>query len=139
MPKIKWVVNLESDRNSNLIGNALMKLTNKLSEHPYNIFTQISSVSQLKNSLDNDFLGLHYGQSELKKVDKAVTIQNLFSRFSMIKIMEFVRSAEFMELFAMCVRVTKMERVQSRQMLGTDCDLYYRACENIINSSQHLH
>lgn len=98
------------------------RLINTLKSHPCTQFYEITSLPILLRYIKNDFLGLYQGISEQKKKESVETIRDLFSKFSTIKMKEYVGSIEFMILIVSYIKNTHLKRVQQRQLLLTECD-----------------
>ena len=82
-----------------------------------------------------DFHGLLADLRLEEKKEKVLQIYKLIFRFSIDKLIYYIKDDFFLILFLYYFQDTQMKRAHQREVLKKNSKAYYRAVENIINLS----
>lgn len=93
-----------------------------------------SSSYQLLN-LTKDFFGLLESKSKEESKMMVLETYKLIFRFSIGKLIEYLKDESFVMILLQYIRDTKMQRVHKREVLFKNYGAYYKAMENMLNLS----
>ena len=112
-------------------------------------FDEVQNSSNIKSELKDEeeernqppdhmynFFGYLQDEDLDTKKERVLLTYKLIFRFSIEKLIIFIKDDTFLTLLLHYISETKLERFHQRQVLSKNLKAYYRAIENMINLSE---